>query len=76
MDTKRIVYMIVSELQENRGRGGAEFGDETNIQEGGLEFDSLTVAEFSAGLERKLGKDPYSDGVFPVTIGDVIRFYS
>jgi hypothetical protein len=75
MDTREAVYGVVSSMLEDQGRGDFEFTDETIIQEGGLEFDSLTVAEFSAGLEQKLQKDPYTCGEFPITVGDVIAFY-
>jgi acyl carrier protein len=42
---------------------------------GDLELDSLDVAEFSAVLEDDLGRDPYSEGETPRTVGEVIEFY-
>jgi acyl carrier protein len=42
---------------------------------GDLGLDSLDVAEFSAVLEDDLGRDPYSEGVVPRTVGEVIEFY-
>jgi acyl carrier protein len=41
-----------------------------------LMMDSLEVAEFSAELEDFLGTDPYSAGLMPETVGEVIAFYS
>ena len=40
-----------------------------------LELDSLEVAELSAVLEDALGKDPYSEGIVPRTVGEVVEFY-
>jgi acyl carrier protein len=40
-----------------------------------LELDSLEIAEFSAVLEDDLGRDPYSEGIVPRTVGDVLAFY-
>jgi acyl carrier protein len=40
-----------------------------------LSLDSLEVAELSAVLEDDLGTDPYSQGVTPRTVGEVIDFY-
>ena len=40
-----------------------------------LKLDSLEVAELSVLLEDDLGKDPYSEGVEPRTIGEVVEFY-
>jgi acyl carrier protein len=41
-----------------------------------LELDSLEVAEFSAVLEDDLGRDPYSEGLVPQTVGEVVAFYA
>jgi acyl carrier protein len=40
-----------------------------------LELDSLEVAELSASLEDDLGSDPYSEGMVPRTIAEVVDFY-
>ena len=47
---------------------------ETSLYQDGLGMDSLDAAEFSVLLETAFGSDPYSDGEFPRTVGDVIRF--
>jgi acyl carrier protein len=43
------------------------------IEELGLE--SLDVAELSAILEDDLGRDPYSAGILPQTVGEIIEWY-
>jgi acyl carrier protein len=40
-----------------------------------LKLDSLEVAELSATLEDDLGRDPYTEGLVPRTIGEVVEFY-
>jgi hypothetical protein len=43
------------------------------IDELGLE--SLDVAELSAILEDDLGRDPYSAGFLPQTVGQILEWY-
>jgi acyl carrier protein len=40
-----------------------------------LALDSLEVAELSATLEDRLGHDPYSIGLVPRTVSEVIEYY-
>lgn len=40
-----------------------------------LGLESLDLAELSAILEDELGKDPYSAGTLPVTVGDIVAWY-
>lgn len=41
-----------------------------------LELDSLELAELSAVLEDELGRDPYSEGIVPETVGELVAFYA
>jgi acyl carrier protein len=41
----------------------------------GIGLDSLDVAELSAVLEDEFGLDPFSNGLMPETIGDIVAFY-
>lgn len=41
----------------------------------GLGLDSLCVAELSALLEKTFQKDPYTEGVLPETVADIVAFY-
>jgi acyl carrier protein len=41
----------------------------------GLGLESLDVAELSAILEDDLGRDPYSAGVLPRTVGEIFEWY-
>jgi acyl carrier protein len=40
-----------------------------------LEMDSLEVAELSVLLEDEFGKDPYSEGLVPQTVGELVGFF-
>lgn len=40
-----------------------------------LNFDSLELAELSAMLEDALGDDPYTEGIIPETVGELIAYY-
>ena len=40
-----------------------------------LDLDSLELAELSAMLEDEFGRDPYSVGIVPETVGDVVAFF-
>lgn len=73
--TRDAVYRIIRTLLEEQGRGHVDISDESFIQDGGLGFDSLTVAEFSAKLEEQFGRDPYTSGFYPSRICDLLGFY-
>ena len=51
----------------------ADVGLESVLSELGLE--SLDLAELSAILEDELGRDPYSAGVLPSTVGEIVEWY-
>lgn len=52
--------------------------DETFLYEaaGGLGLDSLDTAELSILLEHRFGNDPYTAGLFPQTIGEIVSYYT
>lgn len=41
-----------------------------------LSMDSLEVAELSSVLEDDLGSDPYSAGLLPQTVAEIMSFYA
>lgn len=43
--------------------------------EGDLGVDSLEIAELSMVLEDELGSDPFSEGLAPRTVQEIIAFY-
>jgi acyl carrier protein len=40
-----------------------------------LDLDSLELAELSVLLEDNLGRDPYSEGIVPETVREIVAFY-
>jgi hypothetical protein len=38
-------------------------------------MDSLELSELSAALEDDLGSDPYTEGLIPETVGELVSFY-
>ena len=41
----------------------------------GLGLDSLETAELSALLEDEIGTDPFTEGLLPQTVGELLDFY-
>jgi len=75
MNARETVYAIIARLLAAQGREGVQVTDGSPIHDRGLEFDSLTTAELSSLLEDALGKDPYTAGQYPPTVGDLLAFY-
>ena len=53
----------------------AEAGLDVPLFGEGLGLDSLETAELSANLEDEIGTDPFSAGLMPETIGEILDFY-
>jgi acyl carrier protein len=69
-----VVQTLTSFLQ--RVEKYVEFDASTPLYADGLGLDSLETAELSALLEDELGRDPFSAGSMPETVGDIIRFHT
>jgi acyl carrier protein len=69
----RAEQVIRSFLQ--RADKDAEVGLDVPIFGEGLGLDSLETAELSATLEDEVGSDPFSAGLMPETIGEILDFY-
>ncbi len=61
--------LLIGSLPEGTGLDHADLYDD-------LQFDSLEVAELSAILEDDLGRDPYTEGLVPRTVAEVVAFYA
>lgn len=53
----------------------AEAGLDVPLFGEGLGLDSLETAELSATLEDEVGTDPFSAGLMPETIREILDFY-
>jgi acyl carrier protein len=73
-DAENSVMGHVRGLLRRRQQPDADINRDSDLY-ADLELDSLEVAELSAALEEELGKDPYSEGIVPRTVGEVVDFY-
>jgi acyl carrier protein len=73
-DAETSVLKNVRGLLQRRQEGDVVITAESDLY-ADLELDSLEVAELSVALEDELGTDPYSQGLVPRTIGEVVAFY-
>jgi acyl carrier protein len=72
---------IVAEIQALLTRRpasppGDPIDEQTPLFTEGLDLDSLETAELSALLEVRFGRDPFTDGQVPQTIGEILDYYS
>ena len=76
MAATETVHKALADLLSRRDVPGtaATITDATDLY-ADLELDSLEVAELSVMLEDELGTDPYSQGLVPRTVGELLGFY-
>lgn len=48
---------------------------DTQLFAEGIGLDSLQTAELSVTLEDELGRDPFSEGLLPQSVGEIVDFY-
>lgn len=72
--TGQVVFDLIAMLLARRGASGLEVKPDSRLAED-LDFDSLELAELSAELEDRLGRDPYSEGLVPERVGELVAFY-
>jgi acyl carrier protein len=73
-DAQKSVVTAIRSLLKRRKEDAAEVSLDADLYDD-LRLDSLEVAELSAVLEDDLGRDPYSEGLVPRTVGEVVDFY-
>ena len=74
VDTERMIVEAVRLLLERRGTIGVEVTADSRLAED-LELDSLELAELSAALEDDFGTDPFTEGIVPNTVAELVAFY-
>jgi len=72
-ESERVVGTIRGFLKRQKKTDGVEL--DTSLFAEGIGLDSLQTAELSVMLEDELGRDPFSEGEMPQTIGDIVKFY-
>jgi acyl carrier protein len=74
-DAEKTIRSVIDMLLERRGATGLDVAPESRLSED-LGLDSLELAELSATLEEDLGSDPYSEGLVPATVAELVGFYA
>jgi acyl carrier protein len=75
MNADQTILDLIRGLIERRGDSPPEFSADLKLTDD-LGLDSLELAELSAGLEDALGRDPYSEGIVPETVGELTGYYA
>ena len=76
MTTRPIILSTIESVAREQKKTLAPLTDDLPLLDSGL--DSLCFAILVARLEDATGLDPFTtsgDGVFPYTVGDLVRFY-
>ena len=76
MNYETDVIAVVKTVLKHKGLPDANVQLSSVLYDGGLGLDSLSAAELSVALEKALGKDPYTNGELPQTVGEIVEFYA
>ncbi len=74
-DPPDTVVAAIRELLKRRGTGPTDVRPESGLL-ADLAMESLELAELSVALADELGRDPFSEGLFPETVAELIAFYA
>lgn len=69
-----VIIDTIRVLLRRKNSADVEIRPDSELSED-LQLESLDVAELSAVLEDTLGRDPYTEGFVPRTVGELIAFY-
>jgi acyl carrier protein len=69
-----VIRETITRLLEQRGAAGTPINNESKLT-ADLGLDSLELAELSAVLEDEIGHDPFSEGIVPETVGELVAYY-
>jgi acyl carrier protein len=70
-----IIRETIQKLLDQRGAGGLEIQPASKLT-ADLGLDSLELAELSAVLEDEIGYDPFSEGIVPETVSELVSYYN
>ena len=73
--TSDVVVEILTTLLERRKKPVPPLRADSALFTDGLNLDSLEMTELAAMLDAEYGRDPFSDGELPETIGEIVRYY-
>ena len=75
MSVEQQIIDILKLVLKHQDKPAQEITPENPLYDEGLGLDSLCVAELSALLEKAFKKDPYTEGILPETVADIVAFY-
>ncbi len=76
MSIENEIVEIIRTIRKHQGHRDDAFQLDSPLYDDGIGLDSLCVAELSAMLEKAYGSDPYTSGVLPRTVRDIVSFYT
>jgi acyl carrier protein len=74
-DPETVILDTIRMLLERRGEEPTALRPDADLYQD-LELDSLEIAELSVVLEDEFGTDPYTSGLVPRTVIEVVEFYN
>jgi acyl carrier protein len=74
-DAEKTIFEVIRLLLARRDASHLEITLDSHLTQD-LDLDSLELAELSAALEDDLGRDPYTEGIVPNTVGELLAFYA
>ncbi len=74
LDARATILGTIRSLLERRGDSGTQILPDSSLA-ADLGLESLELAELSAALEDELGRDPFSEGILPTTVAQLLEFY-
>ncbi|MEI9814286.1 MAG: hypothetical protein WDO18_17290 [Acidobacteriota bacterium] len=75
-EIRRVVETVFCTLMDERGTPLAAVDAGRGLYGGGYELDSMDTATLSAMLSEKFEDDPYTYGIYPQNIGEIVAYYS
>lgn len=71
---EQVVLAAIEGLLAQRGGVAPAVRRESNLLDD-LDVESLELAELSVTLSEELGRDPFTEGIFPETVAELLAFY-
>jgi acyl carrier protein len=75
LPAETIIRDTIRMLLDQRDAKGIEILPESRLTRD-LGLDSLELAELSAVLDEEIGDDPFSQGIIPATVAELIEYYN
>lgn len=75
MSVEAHVIELIRTILKHQELPEADVRSDSPLYDDGVGMDSLAVAELSAQLEKEFGRDPYTSGILPQTVRDIVDFY-